>query len=82
MQILLNDKNEIISYAIVGGIVGGAEAEIPENVIADNPLSYKYENGSFVKNAEWLPPEKPLSEMEELQLAVAELAEIVAGGAA
>lgn len=81
MQILLNEKNEIISYAVVGGIEGGTTAEIPDEVLGDNPLSYRFENGSFAKNTEWIPPEKPISELEELQLAVAELAEIIAGGA-
>lgn len=82
MQIKLNDRNEIVSFAVIGGVIGGIEVEVPENVSADNLLSYRYENGSFVKNVEWLPPEEPLSEIEQLQLAVAELAEIIAGGEA
>lgn len=80
MQILLNDKNEIISYVTTGGASGGITVEIPEKVLDDNPLSYRYEGGSFIKNPDWAEPVPPLTELEELQLAVAELAEIIAGG--
>ncbi len=52
MQILLNDKKEIISYAIVGGLDNGIDVDdIPQDFI-DNfkPLKYKYENEKITLN--------------------------------
>lgn len=52
MQILLNDKKEIIGYAIVGGLDNGIDVDdIPQDFI-DNfkPLKYKYENEKITLN--------------------------------
>ena len=52
MQILLNDKKEIISYAIVGGLDNGIDVDdIPQDFI-DNfkPLKYKYKNEKITLN--------------------------------
>ena len=70
MQILLNANNEVISYATVGSFDGGVDCTIPDSVINDNPLSYKYIDSEFVKNTEYtppVPPEPPLSEVELLK---------------
>ncbi len=44
MQILINSKNEITNYAIVGGFENGVEVnEIPDDFINNfKPLKYKY----------------------------------------
>lgn len=55
MQVLLNDKSEIISYAIIGDIKG-INCIIPDDVLNDNPLSYKYTKGKFIKNADYGKP--------------------------
>ena len=56
MQILLNDLNEIIAYATVGGIEGSIYTEeIPENF--DNtfrPSKFKYIEGKIILNADYV----------------------------
>ena len=77
MQILINDKNEIIAYAKVGSIIGGITVEIPESILNDNPLSYLYQNWQFVKNPDYKPPtetEKSVDEqINEIQAKIDEL---------
>lgn len=52
MQILLNSKNEITSYAIVGGFDNGVDVDsIPQDFINSfKPLKYKYENEQITLN--------------------------------
>lgn len=64
MQILLNDKNEITNYAIVGGFEDGIEIDnIPDNFIVNfKPRYYLYNEGKIEVNKEYkeetetLPP--------------------------
>ena len=77
MQILINDKSEIISYAIVGNFENGITVEIPDSILNDNPLSYLYQDWRFVKNANYSPPtetEKTVDQqIEEIQSKIDEL---------
>lgn len=77
MKIVINDKNEIISYAKIGGIGGGITVEIPDSVLNDNPLSYLYLNGEFEKNADYKTPtetEKTVDQqINEIQTKIDEL---------
>lgn len=77
MQILINEKSEIIAYATVGGIIDSITVEIPESVLQDNPLSYKYENGEFIKNSDYKPPTEIIKtvdqQIEEIQSKIDEL---------
>ncbi|MFQ3901719.1 DUF2977 domain-containing protein [Staphylococcus sp. 50Mo3-1] len=52
MQILINSKNEIISFAIVGGFENGIEVDnIPENFIINfKPRYYLYNEGQIEVN--------------------------------
>lgn len=52
MQILINSKNEIISFAIVGGFENGVEVDnIPENFIINfKPKYYLYSEGEIEVN--------------------------------
>ena len=52
MQILMNNKNEIISFAIVGGFEDGIEVDnIPENFIINfKPRYYLYNEGQIKVN--------------------------------
>lgn len=52
MQILINSKNEIISFAIVGGFENGIEVDnIPENFIINfKPRYYSYNEGQIEVN--------------------------------
>ena len=66
MQIKLNNDGEITGYAVIGNI-NGIEVEIPQSVLNDNPLSYKYTKGKFVKNADYKPPEPPeITDVEQM----------------
>ena len=56
MQILINSKNEITACCTVGSFDDGIECVIPDSVLQDNPLSYKYIDGKFVKNTEYGKP--------------------------
>ncbi|KIJ86808.1 hypothetical protein SE00_07545 [Staphylococcus saprophyticus] len=55
MQILLNDKNEITNYAIVGGFEDGIKIDnIPDNFIANfKPRYYLYNEGKIEVNKEY-----------------------------
>ena len=55
MIILLNDKNEITNYAIVGGFEGGFEIDnIPDNFIVNfKPRYYLYNEGKIEVNKEY-----------------------------
>ena len=55
MQILLNDKNEITNYAIVGGFENGFEVDnIPDSFIANfKPRYYLYNEGKIEVNKEY-----------------------------
>ena len=68
MQIVTNEKNEITAWCIVGSFDDGIECVIPDSVSNDNPLSYKYIDGEFVKNPEYKPPEPPESPLSEVDL--------------
>lgn len=87
MQILINEKSEIISYVRIGSFENGITVEIPDSVLNDNPLSYLYLNGDFVKNTDYTtplettrPPAQPEITISDLALAVAELAEMMTEG--
>lgn len=68
MQVLINDKHDIIAYATVGSFDGGVDCVIPDSVLNDNPLSYKYIDGEFVKNPDYKPPEPPEPPLSETDL--------------
>lgn len=52
MKILLNDKEEITDYAIIGGFENGIEVDnIPDDFINNfKPLKYKYKDGQISLN--------------------------------
>ena len=56
MNILINTKNEITAYATIGTFDNGIDCIIPDSVLNDNPLSYKYIDGEFVKNPDYKQP--------------------------
>ena len=49
MQIVVNKYGEIIAFASDGTYTKGIAVEIPNNVLVDNPLSYKYTEKSLYK---------------------------------
>ncbi|EZY61442.1 DUF2977 domain-containing protein [Staphylococcus aureus] len=52
MQILVNKRNEIISFALIGGFEGGVFVEqMPDNFSEMfQPKAFKYDNGEIVVN--------------------------------
>ena len=65
MQILINEKSEIISYVRIGSFENGITVEIPDSVLNDNPLSYLYQNWQFVKNPDYKPPTEIAKTVDE-----------------
>ncbi|HHO0491797.1 TPA: DUF2977 domain-containing protein [Staphylococcus aureus] len=55
MQILVNKRNEIISYAIIGGFEDGIDIEgFPENFAqVFRPKAFKYLDGKIIFNEEY-----------------------------
>lgn len=55
MEILLNDKNEIVSFALIGGFEDGIEIDnIPDNFIVNfKPRYYLYNEGKIEVNKEY-----------------------------
>lgn len=75
--IKINSANEVNEFCAGDCILaGGIEADIPQGVLADNPLSYKYIDGDFIKNPDYKPPEPPPAPIapDAVAMAVAELA--------
>ena len=69
MQISINNNNEIVAYASIGTLGNGIECIIPDSVLNDNPLSYKYIDSNFVKNPDYKPPTPPETvDMEQMLL--------------
>jgi hypothetical protein len=95
MVLLLNEDQRIVSYANIGGIEGGIDVDpetVPENFTDDFwPGKWAYREGAFVLTG--VPrPEPPTvgpeasstisteQRLDEIEAALCELAEIVAGG--
>ncbi|MCM0356656.1 DUF2977 domain-containing protein [Staphylococcus aureus] len=55
MQILVNKRNEIISYAIIGGFEEGIDIEsLPENFSqVFRPKAFKYSDGKIIFNEDY-----------------------------
>ncbi|MGN1137075.1 MAG: hypothetical protein ACI4SF_12760 [Oscillospiraceae bacterium] len=76
------DENNVVQCCSVGGYIkGGIDVEdIPDEVMSC-PQRWKYENGCYNVNEEYEEP--AVSEeltIEDLALAVAELAEVILNG--
>lgn len=81
------DENNIITCCSIGGYIGGIDVEnIPDEVM-ENPGKWKFIDGGFFPNEDYI--EEELSEeteetseltLEDLALAIAELAEVVMNG--
>ncbi|HEH7943942.1 DUF2977 domain-containing protein [Staphylococcus aureus] len=55
MQILVNKRNEIISYAVIGGFEEGIDIEnLPENFSqVFRPKAFKYSDGKIIFNEDY-----------------------------
>lgn len=76
------DDNNVVKLCSIGGIIGGGidVEEIPDEVMAC-PSKWKFENGKFVPNEAYAEPaEEEELTVNDLALAVAELAEMICGG--
>lgn len=63
MEILLNEKNEIINYAIVGHVDGFTKfsGEIPEDFIDKfKPSLFLIKENTIVENPDYVAPEPPV----------------------
>lgn len=63
MEILLNSKNEIINYAIVGHVDGFTEfsGEIPEDFIDRfEPSIFLIKENTIIENPDYVAPEPPM----------------------
>ncbi|MBE6837915.1 MAG: DUF2977 domain-containing protein [Ruminococcus sp.] len=85
MKILIDENGVVRAWQVVGSGFGETNYttvrvdKIPEEV-RENPRKYCYIEGEYVDNPDYAEPAKQLSELDKLALAVAELAEIIAGG--
>lgn len=81
-QIII-DENNVVRCCSIGGYIGGINIEnIPDEVM-NNPRKWKYENGRFIINEDYVEEEFEETEeltLEDIALAVAELAEVVMNG--
>lgn len=76
------DDNNVVKLCSIGGIIGGGidVEEIPDEVLKC-PSKWKFENGKFVPNEAYVEPaEEEELTVNDLALAVAELAEMICGG--
>ena len=75
-QIKINGDNVVELCSIGGFIEGGIDVEdIPDEVMAC-PAKWKFENGNFAPNEAYVEPaEEEIFTIDDIALAVAELAE-------
>ena len=76
------DNNNVVELCSIGGIIeGGIDVdEIPDDVLKC-PSKWKFENGKFRANEAYdEPAEEEELTLDDLALAVAELAEMICGG--
>ena len=76
------DNNNVVELCSIGGIIeGGIDVEdIPDKVMLC-PSKWKFENGKFTSNEVYNEPtEEEELTLDDLALAVAELAEMICGG--
>lgn len=67
ISILLNEKNQIDSYALIGSIENGIELEV-EEFDEKNYLSYIYKDGKLIFSEELKEVNKKNQELESLRL--------------
>ena len=80
-QIKIDENNVVICCSVGGFIEGGFDVEeIPDEVMAC-PSMWKFEGVKFVPNEGYVEPtfEEELT-LDDIALAVAELAEMICGG--
>lgn len=79
-QITIDENNVVQCCSIGGYIEGGIDVEDIPSEVMNCPQKWKYENGIFSENAEYKEPvvHEELT-IEDLALAVAELAEMICG---
>lgn len=91
MQILVDKDGYIVSYAIVGDLVDGIEVDDPSDMdlFEETFEGYKYENGELTYDGEHyneiisrrnIPPESIAESITNIQLALAEVYELIEGG--
>lgn len=76
------DENGIIKCASVGGFIdNGINVEDIPDAVMQNPVKWKYIGGKFIENEDYTEPETEQGlTMEDIALAIAELAESINGG--
>ena len=57
MQILIDENDVVISAVIVGGIPDGIEVDNMPSDCAYNPTKYKYVDGAFIENPDYVLPD-------------------------
>ena len=61
MQILIDENNVVISAVTVGGIPDGIEIDDMPSDCAYSPTKYKYVDGAFIENPDYVPPSTDIS---------------------
>lgn len=80
-QIKISEDNVVELCSIGGFIEGGIDVEdIPDEVMAC-PAKWRFEGGNFAPNEAYAEPaEEEIFTIDDIALAVAELAEMICGG--
>ncbi len=78
MKLILNDKNEILNYVMIGSVDGGIEydGEIPENFEIQFKANYfLLKDNVIVVNSNYISPNpiKPNDKPSDVQKAIAQL---------
>lgn len=83
MKLLLNEKNEILNYVLLGDIDGTVEydGEIPDDFEDSfKPTFYMIKDGEIVENPDYVEPSNtpPVSSPTSMQEAINKLGEVTA----
>lgn len=79
-QIKTDSNNVITSWCTVGGIEGGITVDSIPDEVQGAPIGYyKYIDGEFVINADYVEPETEPTEAEKLQAKIDSLTDVIVG---
>lgn len=76
MRLLINEKGEIVSYAISGGLLGSIDfkGNVPDGFEGNfKPSFYLFQNDSIVLNPDYVAPTTPVAGPSDSDKAIAQL---------
>ena len=80
-QITIDDNNVVTACSIGGYIENGIDVDVIPDEVMNCPNKYKFVDGEFIINADYIEPQlqQDTLTIDDLALAIADLAELIGG---